>query len=193
MYKILFFGDSLTAGYGLASPDSESFPARIQSKIAADKLPYQTINAGVSGDTSSGGLGRIERWLTTPIDVFVLELGVNDFMRGLPASSTFTNLDKILSRVSKKYPACKIAIMGMETPEIMSTPRIDEFRGIFRKLAEKYNASLVPFFLEGVAGISQLNLRDGIHPSSKGYAVITDNVWPTIKSLLTRQLNSVAN
>lgn len=184
MRKILFFGDSLTAGYGLASPDSESFPGLIQQKIDAEKLPYRTINAGVSGDTSSGGLARLERWLVNPIDVFILELGLNDFLRGLPASATYNNLDKILAKVSKKYPECKLAIMGMEIPEFIAASRIDEFKGIFRKLAENHNASLVPFFLDGVAGISQLNMKDGIHPSSKGYVVIVDNVWPTIKSLL---------
>jgi acyl-CoA thioesterase-1 len=188
MRKILFFGDSLTAGYGLTSPDNESFPALIQQKIDAEKLPYRTINAGVSGDTSSGGLARLERWLVNPIDIFVLELGLNDFLRGLPASATYNNLDKILAKVSKKYPECKLAIMGMEIPEFIAASRIDEFKGIFRKLAENHNASLVPFFLDGVAGISQLNMKDGIHPSNKGYVIIADNVWPTIKSLLAGQV-----
>jgi len=188
MRKILFFGDSLTAGYGLTSPDNESFPALIQQKIDVEKLPYRTINAGVSGDTSSGGLARLERWLVNPIDIFVLELGLNDFLRGLPASATYNNLDKILAKVLKKYPECKLAIMGMEIPEFIAASRIDEFRGIFRKLAETYNASLVPFFLDGVAGRSHLNMKDGIHPSSKGYVVIADNVWPKIKSLLAGQV-----
>jgi acyl-CoA thioesterase-1 len=188
MRKILFFGDSLTAGYGLTSPDNESFPALIQQKIDVEKLPYRTINAGVSGDTSSGGLARLERWLVNPIDIFVLELGLNDFLRGLPASATYHNLDKILAKVSKKYPECKLAIMGMEIPEFIAASRIDEFRGIFRKLAETYNASLVPFFLDGVAGRSHLNMKDGIHPSSRGYVVIADNVWPKIKSLLAGQV-----
>ena len=184
MRKILFFGDSLTAGYGLAAPDTESFPALIEQKIRTEGLPYHIINAGVSGDTSSGGLARLDRWLINPVDVFVLELGVNDFMRGLPASATFNNLDKILARVVKKNPECRLAIMGMEVPDFLSSPRIDEFKTIFRRLAEKYNAALVPFFLEGVAGMSHLNLRDGIHPSSKGYIVIAEKVWPTIKALL---------
>lgn len=188
MRKILFFGDSLTAGYGLTSPDNESFPALIQQKIDVEKLPYRTINAGVSGDTSSGGLARLERWLVNPIDIFVLELGLNDFLRGLPASATYNNLDKILAKVLKKYPECKLAIMGMEIPEFIAASRIDEFRGIFRKLAETYNASLVPFFLDGVAGRSHLNMKDGIHPSSRGYVVIADNVWPKIKSLLAGQV-----
>jgi len=188
MRKILFFGDSLTAGYGLTSPDNESFPALIQQKIDVEKLPYRTINAGVSGDTSSGGLARLERWLVNPIDIFVLELGLNDFLRGLPASATYNNLDKILAKVLKKYPECKLAIMGMEIPEFIAASRIDEFRGIFRKLAETYNASLVPFFSDGVAGRSHLNMKDGIHPSSRGYVVIADNVWPKIKSLLAGQV-----
>lgn len=192
MNKILFFGDSLTAGYGLASPDTESLPALIQEKITLANLPYRTINAGVSGDTSSGGLARLERWLINPVDVFILELGVNDFMRGLPASATANNLDKIVSRVKKKYPQCKIIIMGMEVPEFMSNTRIAEFRGIFRMLANKYQTALVPFFLEGVAGMSHLNLKDGIHPSSKGYIVIANTIWPTIKSVLTEQHHTLA-
>jgi acyl-CoA thioesterase-1 len=189
MRKLLFFGDSLTAGYGLASPDSESYPALLQQKIHQDKLDFLVINAGLSGDTSSGGLARLDRWLINPIDGFILELGVNDFMRGLPATATYNNLDKILFKVSKKYPDCKLAIMGMEVPDFISSPRISEFRGIFRRLAEKYNATFVPFFLEGVAGMRPLNLKDGIHPSAKGYSVIANRVWPTIKSLLVADID----
>jgi acyl-CoA thioesterase I len=187
MRRILFFGDSLTAGYGLPSPHTESFPALIDLKLRQENLPYQIINAGVSGDTSSGGLARLDRWLINPIDVFVLELGVNDFMRGLPASATYNNLDKILERVAKKYPEIKLAILGMEVPDFLTTPKLEEFRIIFRRLAEKYDAKLVPFILEGVAGKRHLNLRDGIHPSSNGYVIIAEKVWPTIKSMLVSE------
>lgn len=184
MRKILFFGDSLTAGYGMAAPDKESYPALIQQKISAENLPYECINAGVSGDTSSSGLARLERWLINPIDVFVLELGVNDFLRGLPASAMQNNLEKILQKVKKKYPDCKLAVMGMEVPTFQSNLKIEEFRTIFRKLAQKYNAEFVPFFLEGVAGVKQLNLPDGLHPNSKGYVVIAEHVWPTLRGVM---------
>lgn len=184
MRKILFFGDSLTAGYGLAIPDRESFPALIQKKIKESHLAYTVVNAGLSGDTSSGGLSRLEYWISTPIDIFILELGINDVIRGLPTSSTYHNLDNILNRVRKKYPQCKIAIMGMEIPTLISSSKIDEFRGLFGKLAELHQATFVPFFLEGVMGVKHLNLRDGLHPSSKGYEIIADRVWPVVEQLL---------
>lgn len=186
MRTILFFGDSLTAGYGMTSPNTESYPALIQQKISDEKLPYQCVNAGASGDTSSSGLARLDRWLINPIHVFVLELGVNDFLRGLPASATYTNLDKILEKVRKKYPECKLAVMGMEVPVFMSNAKIDEFRTIFRELADKHEAKFVPFFLEGVAGVKHLNLPDGLHPNSKGYTKIAEHVWPTINELLSQ-------
>ena len=189
MRKILFFGDSLTAGYAMAAPDKESYPALIQQKLTEQKLPFECINAGVSGDTSSSGLARIDRWLINPIDIFILELGVNDFLRGLPASATATNLDQILARVKKKYPDCKLCVLGLEPdslriPSFLLSPKVEEFRTIFRKLAEKYDAKFVPFFLEGVAGVKQLNLPDGLHPNSKGYAVIAEHVWPTVQQML---------
>lgn len=183
MRKILFFGDSLTAGYGLASPDTQSFPALIQQKIRIAKLPYLVVNGGVNGDTSSAGLARLNYWISNPIDVFVLELGVNDAIRGLPNSAIFLNLDTILKRVRLKYPSCKLVIMGMELPKFLPSTKIDEFRGIFRKLADSHHAEFVPFFLDGVASVPHLNLRDGLHPNSKGYQIIAENVWPLIKTL----------
>jgi acyl-CoA thioesterase-1 len=184
MGRIIFFGDSLTAGYGLSNPSTESLPALIQHNLRESKSAHEVVNAGVSGDTSSGGLSRLEYWMNSPIDVFILELGINDAIRGLPASATFRNLDTILKKVKHKYPACKLMIMGIEIPGIMPSAKLDEFKGIFRKLAEEHQAVLVPFFLQGVAGIKHLNLRDGIHPSNKGYRVIADNIWPIIKSTL---------
>jgi len=184
MRKILFFGDSLTAGYGLASPNTESFPALIQKKIKDAHLAYTVVNAGLSGDTSSGGLDRLEYWISTPIDIFILELGINDIIRGLPTSSIYHNLDSILTRVRKKHPQCKIAIMGMEIPKFISSTRIEEFRNIFRRLADLHHTAFVPFFLDGVMGVNHLNLRDGLHPSSRGYEIIADKAWPVIESLL---------
>jgi acyl-CoA thioesterase-1 len=138
----------------------------------------------LSGDTSSAGLDRLNYWISTPIDVFILELGINDAIRGLPNSAIYLNLDNILKRVRLKHPQCKLAIMGMEIPKFLPSLKIDEFRSIFRRLAEHHRAEFVPFFLEGIAGIPHLNLRDGIHPTSKGYEIIAEKAWPVIKALL---------
>jgi acyl-CoA thioesterase I len=184
MKRIVFFGDSLTAGFGLKSPATESFPGLIQEKIRAENLPYEIVNAGISGDTSSGGLGRLEYWIAAPLDIFILELGINDVIRGLPVSSTFLNLDTILRKVRAKHPACKLAVMGMEIPNNLSPLKFDEFRAIFKKLATQYEAAFVPFFLDGVAGVSNLNLPDGLHPSKKGYEIIATNVWPVLRELM---------
>src|SRR5688572_7251809 len=135
MRRIIFFGDSLTAGFGLSNPGKESLPALIQKKIGESKLAYEVVNAGINGDTSSGGLSRLGYWMNSPIDIFILELGINDALRGLPVTATYRNLDTILKKVRQKYPACKLLILGMEMPGIIPSPKLDEFRGIFRKLA----------------------------------------------------------
>ncbi|HEY0743930.1 MAG TPA: arylesterase [Chryseosolibacter sp.] len=184
MKRILFFGDSLTAGYGLTKPAVQSLPGLIQKKIDESGFSYQVVNAGISGDTSSGGLGRLSYWLNQPIDIFVLELGVNDLWRGAPYTATKHNLDLILKKVRERYPTCKLAIMGMEIPDAINFAALNGFRKIYRELAEGHDAAFVPFFLEGVAGVRQLNLPDGVHPSAKGYEVIAEKVWPTIKALL---------
>jgi acyl-CoA thioesterase-1 len=183
-YRVLFFGDSLTAGYGLRDASSEAFPALIQKKIDAERWPYEVVNAGLSGDTSAGGLSRLDYWLAGRVDVFILELGINDLMRGVPPQTTLQNLEAIVERVKSKHPQATLALMGMEIPQIFSVPVADEFRSLFRKLATKHKMVFVPFFLEGVAGQAHLNLMDGLHPSAKGYQVIADNVWPTLKPLL---------
>lgn len=184
MKRIVFFGDSLTAGYGLANPGTESFPALIRNKLRAENLSYDIVNAGISGDTSSGGLGRLDYWISQTVDVFVLELGINDAIRGLPVSSTFLNLDTILKKVRRKHPKSKLAIMGMEIPMHLTPAKLDEFRAIFRRLADEHDAAFVPFFLEGVAGVKSLNLSDGLHPSKKGYEHIAERVWPVLRGLL---------
>ncbi len=184
MRKIVFFGDSLTAGYGLANPADESVPGLIAELVRAEGYHYNIVNAGISGDTSSSGLNRLDYWLRDPVDIFVLELGVNDMIRGLPPSSTKMNLDNILKRVKQKHPLCKLAIMGMEIPDFITSKKIDEFRAIYRSLADTHQAVLVPFYLEGVAGVKTLNMKDGLHPNSKGYKVIAEQIWPTIKSLV---------
>jgi acyl-CoA thioesterase I len=184
MKNILFFGDSLTAGYGLANAKKDSCPALIQQKINAEGLDYHVINGGLSGDTTSGGLMRIEYWMNRPLDVFVLELGVNDMIRRIPPAVTAQNLEAIILKVKQKYPGIKMAMMGMEIPPFVPGAPLKEFRLIFGRLAEKYQMALVPFYLEGVAGKKQLNLPDELHPSSEGYKIIAERIWPVIRALL---------
>jgi len=192
MKHLLFFGDSLTAGYGLGDAGNESFPALIQKKIISEGLPFQIINAGISGDTSAGGLNRIDYWLSRQVDVFILELGINDVMRGIPPAVTHKNLQAIIEKVKRKYPAAGLALMGMQLPEFVPDAMAGEFRSLFRKLADTYQMAFVPFFLEGVMGMQHLNLNDGLHPSAKGYQIIADKVWPVIKPLLeNRQADQV--
>ncbi len=133
MKNILFFGDSLTAGHGLRDPKKDSFPALIQKKIDDAKLPYEVINAGISGDTSAGGLARLDYWISRPIDVFILELGINDVMRGISPQVTLKNLQAIVTKVKIKNPSVKMALMGMELPAFVPGMFIDEFRSIFKK------------------------------------------------------------
>ncbi|MCJ8209671.1 arylesterase [Mucilaginibacter sp. RS28] len=182
--NILFFGDSLTAGYGLGDVHNESFPALIQQKIKAHGLNYQVINAGLSGDTSSGGLNRLNYWLGRQVDVFILELGINDILRGIPPATTHQNLQTIIDRVKEKYPDVKLALMGMQLPAFIPGAFAAEFRNIFSKLATANHMAFVPFFLEGVAGMPHLNLRDGLHPSAAGYRIIADKVWPVLHQVL---------
>lgn len=185
MRNILFFGDSLTAGYGLGNADNEAFPALIQQRINLAGLDYKAINAGLSGDTSGGGLARLDYWLHQPVDIFVLELGVNDIIRRIPPQTTLKNLQAIINKVKAKYPAVKVAIMGMQIPAFIPGPFAVEFRKIYQTLADTNHCVFVPFFLEGVAGKAHLNLRDGLHPSAQGYQVIAEKVWPVLRGMLT--------
>jgi acyl-CoA thioesterase-1 len=180
---ILFFGNSLTEGYGL-DDRSQAFPALIQKKIDSLKLPYRVINAGLSGETSAGGKNRIDWLLRQKVDVFVLELGANDGLRGIPVTETTKNLQEIVDRVKSKYPDAKQVLLGMQVPPNMGGRYISEFRGIFQVLARKNNMAFVPFLLEGVGGIQELNQADGIHPTAEGHKILAENVWKVLKSEL---------
>src|SRR5690349_17486529 len=158
---ILFFGDSLTAGYGL-SPDV-AFPALVEKELVKENKKVKVINAGLSGETSAGGLSRIDWVLRQPIDVFVLELGANDGLRGLPIEQTKKNLQAIIDKVKSKYPKVKIVMTGMMVPPNMGKSYSDEFKKIYPAMAQKNKACLFPFLLEGVAGNEKLNQADGIH------------------------------
>ncbi|TMI90134.1 MAG: arylesterase [Bacteroidetes bacterium] len=179
---IVFFGNSLTAGYGV-SP-SEAFPAIIQKKIDSLGLPYNVINAGVSGETSSGGKTRIDWILREPIDIFILELGANDGLRGTPLSETKKNLQDIIDKVKEKYPDSKLVFAGMEIPPNMGQAYTTEFRNIYTDLAAKNKMTLIPFLLEGVGGEPELNQADGIHPTAEGHLIVAENVWKQLQKLL---------
>ncbi len=180
--KLVFFGNSLTAGYGL-DPE-EAFPARTQTKIDSLGLPYEVINAGLSGETSAGGLTRVDWILQQKPDVFVLELGANDGLRGIPVESTRKNLQAILDKVKAANPAVKLVIAGMMVPPNMGATYARNFQSIFPELARNNNATLIPFLLEGVAGEQQLNLQDGIHPTAEGHQLVANSIWTYLQPLL---------
>ena len=181
---ILFFGNSLTAGYGLEQ--DEAFPAMIQERIDSLNLSYKVINAGLSGETTSGGKNRIDWVLKQNVDVFVLELGANDGLRGIPLEETRKNLQEIIDFVRNKNPETEIIIAGMQIPPNMGQDYTSEFKNIFPELAEKNDVYLIPFLLEGVAGDPDLNQQDGIHPTAEGYEIVTDNVWEVLEPLLEK-------
>lgn len=179
---ILFFGNSLTAGYGL-NPD-EAFPALIQQKIDSLGLLYNVVNAGVSGETSSGGKSRIDWILRQRVHVFVLELGANDGLRGIPINQTQQNLQAIIDKVKSKYPDVTIILAGMQIPPNMGRTYTNSFKAMFPELATKNNATLIPFILEGVGGEARLNQQDGIHPTAEGHRIVSENIWKHLKGLL---------
>ena len=179
---ILFFGNSLTAGYGL-SPD-EAFPALIQHKIDSLGLLYNVINAGVSGETSSGGNSRIDWILRQKVDVFVLELGANDGLRGIPITQTKQSLQAIIDKVKLKYPDVIIILAGMQIPPNMGKTYTAAFKAMFPELAKTNNATLIPFILDGVGGEARLNQQDGIHPTAEGHRIICENIWRILKGLI---------
>lgn len=179
---ILFLGDSITAGYGIEP--SQAFPALIQQKIAAKQWNFKVVDAGQSGDTSAGGLSRMDWLLKNNVSVLVLELGGNDGLRGLPVASTRHNLQAIIDRTKARYPQAKIVLAGMKVPPNMGRDYESQFNQIFPDLAKKNNASLVPFILQGVAGKPELNLADRIHPSAKGHQIVATNLWKVLTPVL---------
>jgi acyl-CoA thioesterase-1 len=179
---ILFLGDSLTAGLGLKP--AQAYPALIEEKIREQKLPFDVINAGVSGDTTAGGLARLDWLLQKKVDVLVLALGANDGLRGLPIAQTKANLQAIIDRVKAKNPAVKIVIAGMQIPPNMGGDYGAAFRTIFADLAHANEAALVPFLLEGVAGHDDLNQEDHIHPTAAGQKILAENVWRVLQPVL---------
>ena len=180
--SVVFLGDSLTAGYGVKQ--AEAFPALIAEKIRAAQLPYDLENAGVSGDTTAGGLRRIDWLLQRKIDVLLIELGGNDGLRGLPVSATTANLQAIIDKARAKNPEVKLVIAGMQMPPNLGADYAGDFQRAFGEVARRNNATLIPFLLEGVGGIRELNQPDLIHPTAAGHRMIAEVVWKTLEPVL---------
>jgi len=183
---ILFFGNSLTAGLGV-EPD-EAFPALIGEKIDSVGLPYSVVNAGLSGETTAGGRSRVG-WVLQrqPVALFVLELGGNDGLRGLPLSATRENLQAIIDTVRRRSPQTQIVLAGMQIPPNMGPDYTAQFKSLYGELAQKNQVALIPFLLQGVGGIPKLNQPDGIHPTPAGHKIVARTVWETLQPLLKRE------
>ncbi len=182
---ILCLGDSLTAGYGLEL--EEAYPSILQEKIDASGLPFKVINGGLSGETSAGGLRRIDWMLRRQVDILVLALGANDGLRGLEVAATHRNLQAIIDRARQKNPKIKILIAGMKAPPNMGREFTENFAAIYPSLAKTNNAHLIPFLLEGVAAEPTLNLADGMHPNAQGHKILAETLWRYLEPLLLQK------
>ena len=180
---ILCFGNSLTAGYGL-DDERTWWTSLLQERIDSLDLEYSVVNAGLSGEATSEGTQRIGWVLNQSVDIFILELGANDMLRGLAAENTKNNLEEIIKKVKAKNEDIKIVIAGMLAPPNMGKDYEKAFNGAFSSLAKEYNASLIPFFLEGVALNPDLNLPDGKHPNADGQKIVLENVWKALEKNL---------
>ena len=181
---VVFLGDSLSAGLGVQP--SEAFPALIADKIRAANLPFQVENAGLSGDTTAGGLRRIDWLLQRKIEVLVVELGGNDGLRGLPVANIKTNLQAIIAKAKAKNPDAKIVIAGMQIPPNLGAQYSSNFQSAFADLARENNATLIPFLLQNVGGLRNLNQPDMIHPTAAGHRIVAETVWRTLEPILRR-------
>ena len=181
---VLFLGTSLTSGLGL-EPDS-AYPQQIQRKIDASGLPYQVVNAGVSGETSAGLLRRLDWVLRRPADVIVVETGANDGLRGLPVDATRRTISEVLARIRRARPDATVLLAQMEAPPNLGQQYTSTFRAMFPDLAREHGATLIPFILEGVAGVERLNQNDGIHPNNEGERLVTETVWRVLQPELKR-------
>jgi acyl-CoA thioesterase-1 len=180
--RIVFLGDSLTAGYGLEK--EESVPSLIQKRLREAGYPYEVLNAGVSGDTSAGGLSRLDWSLTGDVRILVIELGANDGLRGLPVAGLKQNLTEIITRARAR--GIGVILTGMEAPPNFGPAYTSEFREVYRQVAREHDVTFVPFYLEGVAGIPDLNISDGIHPNAEGSRIVEKTVWTALEPLLKR-------
>ncbi len=179
---ILFFGNSLTAGYGIEAEDA--FPGLVAQRIDSLGLEYSVINGGLSGETTASGLSRLEWFLEEEPHVFVLELGANDGLRGIDLSETRKNLKAIINAVKEKYPTTNIILAGMQIPPNMGQAYTREFQAMYPAIAAEENVDLIPFLLEDVAGDPDLNLPDGIHPTEAGHKLVFQTIWPYIQKYI---------
>jgi acyl-CoA thioesterase-1 len=180
---VLFIGTSLTAGLGL-SPDS-AYPQLIEQKIEAAHLPFEVVNAGVSGETTAGLLRRLDWLMRGHFDVVVIESGANDGLRGTPVATVRENLRTILSRIQSAHPTARVLLVQMEAPPNLGPEYTSAFHAMYPELAKETGATLVPFLLNGVAGDEKLNQADGIHPNQRGERIVADNVWRSLEPVLT--------
>ncbi|OGX85810.1 arylesterase [Hymenobacter glacialis] len=180
--RLLFFGNSLTAGYGV-EPD-QAFPGLIAEKIDSLNLKYEVINAGLSGETTAGGRSRVGWVLRQPVDVFVLELGGNDGLRGLPLTATRSNLLAIIDTVRRRSPGAQIVLAGMQIPPNLGVAYAADFKALYQEIAKERDLVLIPFLLEGVGGERRLNQPDGIHPTPAGHRIVARTVWTVLQPLI---------
>ncbi|NJN71096.1 MAG: arylesterase [Nitrospira sp.] len=182
--RIVAFGDSLTAGLGVQA--GESYPAQLQRRLDDLKYPYRVINAGVSGDTTAGGLRRVPWILKNEPELVILELGANDGLRGLSVDQTKSNLRQIVTQL--KEAGAAVVLAGMKLPPNYGEDYTTRFEAIYPALAQEYHLPLIPFFLEGVGGASSLNQADGIHPTKEGYEIVAEQVLKVLKAVLSERL-----
>jgi acyl-CoA thioesterase-1 len=182
LLKIIAFGDSLTAGYGL--PANEAFPAKLQQALAGKGINVDIVNAGVSGDTTSGGLARLDWSVPADTDAVILELGANDAMRGVDPAVTRKALDEMLQRLKQR--GIPVLLCGMYAPPNMGDEFVQTYRDMYPALAQRYGAILYPFFLDQVAGQTELNQADGIHPTAKGVDRVVDGILPKVEELIAK-------
>ena len=182
---ILCFGDSITAGYGL-DDSNEAFPALLQNKIDSLELGYTVINSGLSGETTAGGRSRLNWVLKQDVDIFLLELGGNDGLRGIPLTETRANLQAIIETINEQSPDTRIILAGMELPPNMGQDYTTEFRNLFAEVANQYKVEFIPFILKDVGGIKELNQPDGIHPTAEGHQIVAGTVWEVLEPMINQ-------
>ena len=187
--SVLIVGTSLTAGLGLDAEDA--YPALLQQKVDSVGLHYEVVNAGLSGETSAGALRRVDWLLRGPADVVIIETGANDGLRGLNVDSTRANLRAIIAKVKAARPAARILLAQMEAPPNLGTKYTNAFHAMYQDVAKETGVSVMPFLLEGVAGVSRLNQGDGIHPNEEGEQIVANNVWKALEPIL-RELDAAS-
>lgn len=181
--RIVALGDSLTAGLGL-SPD-QAYPSLLQRRLDESGLDFEVVNAGVSGDTSAGGLSRLEWALQGNVQILIVALGGNDALRGLPVEELGRNLTEIIERAQAR--GISVILAGMEAPPNFGAAYTAGFREVYRELAKRFDIPLVPFLLEGVGGVPELNQADGIHPTGEGAQIVADNVWTVLEAIAAKR------